>query len=868
MKKNKLKKISILLYSLLLVGSCTFVKAAGTEKKVSIQGTGEKIYVSGVHSAGNFYTFNLEGAMALCLNAGKVLHSGDVFVPISEQPITDSNIIKAYEYASSGGDRLAAQVVVWSSMQGNNNFALNISEAKKISIAEATNIWNQIQSKPGTTALYEWMKKDDSTGAYQDLITTTPGSPFISKCKMETYTNLATCVGNASSNTGLVYQRAVGTCSDNYVKETVNYSGISKDSNSYGGYCRLFCKESLEQEYPGNIAAPVSMGRYIVWPNNKEDTGNVFKDRTNLAVYPLKVSHEKTCKMYINVDESDIPGENAYEVYKSSYDAMKSEEAKYKDAYSDKGCSKINSEVSKKQKELDGIAPTIQTIVKGKSTTIPNPAWGAKNSELSTSKSRQSACKNFWQNYEKAKKVIEAVNTCSTSTVSLSLNSNFKFMVNYNDPEYGSTSFSVNKKTSGSTSGNNSLNAGYMNPEPYYKKPGVFKSEAQTIGKKIENTKINIKKTNTYDLNDDYYYYVDLLKKKSVNSLAEISGEKTEFRNYNYIGFSNLPISYNSKLGKQNNSNYYYDLKLKITEATGTAFDGILKNQDYTCHYEVTKSNDSCLCPPGTKHAGESLDCLIKEENSKGQYMYTCSDAQVILCDADNTYTEQKCDLACPNDPSMDLTACVNSGKSYNDCVNLWCSSGRKPVCPAGSNEGMDLSMCVYPMVNQGTSYEDALEYCVETTCPGKGLKIIYRTIKLENPFPSYNADDSFSTQKNLKIGMFNTNIKGRYPGSNWNSEKLVKTKIIKNRSSNGTKIYQTKEPLYVFELTPSRIKAIREYNDKNNYDDFRLSCNKTSGSLLGTACVSEFVHNIAYGLTGGDCSNVSNNKGFYNCTN
>jgi|GEM_PF-2944417 len=867
MIKNKLKKLSILVYTLLLVGVCSGVGAAATEKKVSISGTGTQIYVSGVHSAGNFYTFSLDGTMALCLNAGKILHTGDIFVPKSSQPITDVNIIKAYEYANV--DRLAAQVVVWSAMQGNSNFALNISQAKKIDLVTATGIWNQIQGMPGTTALYEWMKKNDSTGDYQDLITTTPGTPLDEKCKIETYSNPATCVGNAKSNTGLIYQRSVGTCPDNYIKETVNYSGVSKDSATYGGYCKLFCKESLEQEYPGNIATPIPVGRYIVWPNNKEDNTNDFKNRTNLNIYPLKISHEKICKMYINVDESDIPGENAYEVYKSAYDEMKKQESIYKNAYTDEGCAKITSEVAQKQKELDAISPTIKKMILGKLTDASNPAWDSKNSELKSSKDLKTACESFWDYYEKAKNVIEAVNTCSTTTVSLSLNSSFKFMVNYTDPEYNSTSFSVSKITSGTPTGNSSLNAGYISTDPYYKKPSTFKSDAQNVGRNIENTKINIKKTETYDLNDGYYYYVDLLKKKSVNTLDEISGVKDEFKNYNYIGFSNLPISYDSKLGKINSSNYYYDLKLKISEATGTAFNDILKNQNYTCHYEVTKTNDSCICPPGTKHAGESLDCLIKEQIEKYKVPYTCADGQEIWCDADLINTEQKCDLTCPSpNEHISLEACINLGNSYEYCESKYCKENYK--CPEDSptNPNMDITGCVISVMEKnGLGRDEAIKYCENIVCPGNGLKIIYRTIKLENPFPSYNADAT-AIGKDLKMGMFNTTVKGRYPGSNWNSEKLVKAKIINNRETSGTTIYQTKEPLYVFELTPARIKAIREYNDKNSYDDFRLSCNKTSTDLLGTACVSEFVRNIAYGLTSGTCSNASNNKGFYTCVN
>ena len=174
----------------------------------------------------------------------------------------------------------------------------------------------------------------------------------------------------------------------------------------------------------------------------------------------------------------------------------------------------------------------------------------------------------------------------------------------------------------------------------------------------------------------------------------------------------------------------------------------------------------------------------------------------------------------------------------------------------------MDLTACVIPMILRGSSEKDAYEYCKDVTCPYKnGIKIIYRVIDLDNPFPSKDADGTI-TQRNLAKGMFNDYLKGRYPGSNWNSEAVVEDKILYNRNVDGDAVYD-KRPLYTFVLNSQRIKAIRNYNksQKQKYADFNLKCYMNNSA----ACQSSFVHGNLSGLTGGTCSSVTK-ANFYTC--
>lgn len=100
-------------------------------------------------------------------------------------------------------------------------------------------------------------------------------------------------------------------------------------------------------------------------------------------------------------------------------------------------------------------------------------------------------------------------------------------------------------------------------------------------------------------------------------------------------------------------------------------------------------------------------------------------------------------------------------------------------------------------------------------------IRLLYRPISLSVPFPGRNY-----------IGI------QREAGSNW-TEEAIDTYITNNRGVVEDEVYN-KDPIYVINLDSSTIKAIREYNKNNSYDDFTLSC--TAGK--GTECISNFLRN------------------------
>lgn len=380
------------------------------------------------------------------------------------------------------------------------------------------------------------------------------------------------------------------------------------------------------------------------------------------------------------------------------------------------------------------------------------------------------------------------------------------------------------------------------------------------------------------------YNYVVKRDNKIISQTSKPSADS----NYAIIGFSNLPVSFDAKAATP------YNLTLSNIRFGDNG--GQYSPNDYTCNYEVTKTTpSSCVCPTGTMNEGKDLSSIIIDKG------LTCSEAQKTFCDTEPTTCpdDASIDLSsclkdsdyfacydkycrsddtktkyCPEDPSIDLSACLNNN-SYDTCYNLFCTGGITPggyKCKnsLGVDGPMDITSCVMTKMSQGLSEAEAVDTCDALVCPLSGLRIIYRTISLENPFPSKLADAKI-TQTGLSVGMFNDNVKGRYPGTNWNDQKLVKNHILNvtrgGVTIDGSNIYQN-EPLYTFVLTPSNISAIRKYNQSQisngGYADYDLDCRISNSK----ACVSEFIHNTDLsGLISGLCANATSRSNFYTCS-
>ena len=89
--------------------------------------------------------------------------------------------------------------------------------------------------------------------------------------------------------------------------------------------------------------------------------------------------------------------------------------------------------------------------------------------------------------------------------------------------------------------------------------------------------------------------------------------------------------------------------------------------------------------------------------------------------------------------------------------------------------------------------------------------------------------------------------------GANWASRKGQLLMRIIEEKSNGNNTYNPDNLEYSFTLSAQNIDKIREYNELNKYDDFRLECNN-----MGGECNSDFLDNFEKGYYGSVVNTVN----------
>lgn len=264
------------------------------------------------------------------------------------------------------------------------------------------------------------------------------------------------------------------------------------------------------------------------------------------------------------------------------------------------------------------------------------------------------------------------------------------------------------------------------------------------------------------------------------------------------------------------------------------------------CVYKKIDNGKEYLCPDETKNKGMNLKNYMTTES------LTYDEAVEKYCNESNDMT------VCPSDSYYPNKAITKTCYNDENCLKLTCY---RYTCT--DDDGChELNDCIARQIKDyNKSFDEAKKICTNNNCNEKGGNsgnIEYRVIDLKDPFPG-NAAKAGSS-------LFNTNIKGRKPGSNWNSTTVVQKEILKNRGVNGDAIYGL-EPLYVFELTPKVIDEIRKYNDKHSYDDFTLSC-KGENKQACVASGFDFKKNYGVVAVNSNCSSINDLDSFNRCYN
>lgn len=258
-------------------------------------------------------------------------------------------------------------------------------------------------------------------------------------------------------------------------------------------------------------------------------------------------------------------------------------------------------------------------------------------------------------------------------------------------------------------------------------------------------------------------------------------------------------------------------------------------------------------CPANTYHAGTNAyywlaNSLINDDSLKKKALDGVNSTEAIdmFC---NNKTLEKFDggyeQIINEDGSAVLDDCLMAGVPLNQCQK---NAGKTYKCTDGQGIKTDVSYFVYLKAKEKgiTNFDNRTQ-----------METMLKSVKKENPYCNnscYNGDKNSKTfvYRTISLGDKKTsfpgkNGNGRTPGSNWNSDSLIKT-IITNKQD----IYNN-EPMYEIELNYQKIAEIRNYNKKHSYDDFKLKCDSN-----GSSCVSEFLNSASLNVKG-KCSNVNN---------
>ncbi len=402
--------------------------------------------------------------------------------------------------------------------------------------------------------------------------------------------------------------------------------------------------------------------------------------------------------------------------------------------------------------------------------------------------------------------------------------------------------------------------------------------------------------TKTYTLPTDFYRYV---RKKDGLSVKQITNDQKDSGEYEDIGISNLPVSFN------NHSSYAGDVKLsyelpshaddpytyiKDAYEAGNGANNYFKSKNnefnniykkYSNNQTMTEEEKSDLTQSACAKmygygTSEFNECAKKRQTNKigdtGSNCYTIN-KQI---DSDQSTSGYSCIVSSPNKCRYDKS----TGKFYNsagkeisetDYNNGKCDSDDGGTCkivynhetnstdyygPNGEKISKDEYNTLCPCPNSCKHGCCPSGECAPMprkngmiVCPVGGKRVIYRTIDLIQPFPGQS-----SSNRATGSNWCSYDVKTQKIDCKWNN-KVSQTYIL----NEGKKIHSDNHILYQVTLDSKTISTIRNYNKKHKYDDFTLKCKNN-----GKACISTFLKEVV--STTGKCANKSTASQFDSC--
>ncbi len=427
---------------------------------------------------------------------------------------------------------------------------------------------------------------------------------------------------------------------------------------------------------------------------------------------------------------------------------------------------------------------------------------------------------------------------------------------------------------------------------------------ANTYSSNVSNNMLTMTQTVSYTLDDNVYRYIRLEDGLSIFDPSGINEDDLNLK-YKDVGVANLPISFenetkggakiadvqltyelpsdpNSKIkdAYKMNNNYFSDpsnpvsdnIYKKAIKAGAISNNSIVKGSLTDAEYEeltqsacaklYRNSNGSyasglynCVNNRTSNKIGNNNDCIKQNDLSNSNSGYICPvtrDENSGICRIENgkyylgdgtEVSKEEYERVCPEPDDSGDTCRIENGKYYDFDGNEITKEEYERICPATPYCPED--ECPYGCCPSGECAP-----MPDGTCPGLGGKdVIYRTIDLNNPFPGQDAE-----QRNTGANWCSYNIKTQKIDCSYNN-KVVQEYV----TDENTQVYDDEHILYEVTLDADTIRSIRNYNDSNRYDDWKLSCRDN-----GRACFSDFLKDQIE--VTGKCANKASKDAFYNC--
>ena len=428
---------------------------------------------------------------------------------------------------------------------------------------------------------------------------------------------------------------------------------------------------------------------------------------------------------------------------------------------------------------------------------------------------------------------------------------------------------------------------------------------ANTYSSNVSNNMLTMTQTVSYTLDDNVYRYIRLEDGLSIFDPSGINEDDLNLK-YKDVGVANLPISFENeteggakiadvqltyelpdsdsyslmhKAYKMNN-NYFSDPSNPVSEniykkainagaiSNNSIVKGSLTDAEYeeltqsACAKLYRNSNGSyasglynCVNNRTSNKIGNNNDCIKQNDLSNSNSGYICPvtrDENSGICRIENgkyylgdgtEVSKEEYERVCPEPDDSGDTCRIENGKYYDFDGNEITKEEYERICPATPYCPED--ECPYGCCPSGECAP-----MPDGTCPGLGGKdVIYRTIDLNNPFPGQDAE-----QRNTGANWCSYNIKTQKIDCSYNN-KVVQEYV----TDENTQVYDDEHILYEVTLDADTIRSIRNYNDSNRYDDWKLSCRDN-----GRACFSDFLKDQIE--VTGKCANKASKYAFYNC--